>query len=179
VAIHRAFDAANGRHFRFLIFDFGLGRSPGNRSARWSQPEAKRRGAATTTGRERAMRAQSSSDGRGRTSAATGAALSSSCAAGLFHPEPRCRTPGFSPRYQRASSGARHSWEREYRDLEGSIKLRNYSRKTFAAYGRWVGKFQGFARSRPSSELGSDEVKGFLSELGVGHGVAASTSSFS
>ena len=67
------------------------------------------------------------------------------------------------------------SWEREYRELEGSIKLRNYSRKTFDAYRHWVGKFQGFVRSRPSSELGSDEVKGFLSELAVRHGVAAST----
>jgi integron integrase len=67
------------------------------------------------------------------------------------------------------------SWEKEYRDLEASIKLRNYSPKTFAAYRHWVGKFQAFVRSRPSPELGTDEVKGFLSELAVRHGVAAST----
>lgn len=67
------------------------------------------------------------------------------------------------------------SWEKEYRDLEASIKLRNYSPKTLAAYRLWVGKFQAFVRSRPSSELGGDEVRGFLSELAVRHGVAAST----
>jgi hypothetical protein len=67
------------------------------------------------------------------------------------------------------------SWEREYRELEASIKLRNYSRKTFAAYRHWVSKFQVFVRSRPSSELGNDEVKGFLSELAVRYSVAAST----
>jgi integron integrase len=67
------------------------------------------------------------------------------------------------------------SWEKEYRDLEASIKLRNYSPKTFHAYRHWVARFQAFVRSRPSSELGTDEVKGFLSELAVRHGVAAST----
>jgi integron integrase len=67
------------------------------------------------------------------------------------------------------------SWEREYRELEATIKLRNYSRKTLAAYRLWVGKFQGFVRSRPASELGGEEVRGFLSELAVRHGVAAST----
>jgi hypothetical protein len=30
-------------------------------------------------------------------------------------------------------------FEKEYRDLEGSIKLRNYSPKTLAAYRLWVG----------------------------------------
>jgi site-specific recombinase XerD len=59
--------------------------------------------------------------------------------------------------------------------LEGSIKLRNYSRKTLAAYRFWVGKFQAFVRSRPTPELGTQEVRGFLTELAVRHGVAAST----
>ena len=66
-------------------------------------------------------------------------------------------------------------WEKEYRDLEGSIKLRNYSRKTLAAYRLWVGKLQAFVRSRPTDQLGGDEVRGFLTELAVRHGVAAST----
>jgi hypothetical protein len=57
------------------------------------------------------------------------------------------------------------SWKKEYRDLEGSIKLRNYSRKTLAAYRLWVGKFQAFVRSRPTDQLGADEVRGFLTEL--------------
>jgi hypothetical protein len=67
------------------------------------------------------------------------------------------------------------SWEKEYRALEGSIKLRNYSRKTLAAYRLWVEKFQAFVRSRPTDQLGGDEVRGFLTELAVRHGVAAST----
>ena len=49
------------------------------------------------------------------------------------------------------------SWEQKYRDLEGSIKLRNYSGKTFAAYRLWVGKFQAFVHSRPTDQLGVDE----------------------
>jgi site-specific recombinase XerD len=66
-------------------------------------------------------------------------------------------------------------FEKEYRDLEGSIKLRNYSGKTFAAYRLWVGKFQAFVHSRPTDQLAVDEVRGFLTELAVRHGVAAST----
>jgi integron integrase len=72
-------------------------------------------------------------------------------------------------------AGRGASWEKEYRDLEGSIKLRNYSRKTLAAYRLWVGKFQAFVRSRPTDQLGGDEVRGFLTELAVRHGVAGST----
>jgi len=67
------------------------------------------------------------------------------------------------------------SWEKEYRDLEGTIKLRNYSRKTLAAYRLWVGKFQAFVHSRPTDQLGGDEVRGFLTELAVRYGVAAAT----
>ena len=59
--------------------------------------------------------------------------------------------------------------------LEGSIKLRNYSPKTLAAYRLWVGKFQAFVRSGPTDQLGGDEVRGFLTELAVRHGMAAST----
>jgi len=43
------------------------------------------------------------------------------------------------------------------------------------AYRVWVGKFQGFVRSRPMGELGTEEVRVFLTELAVRHGVAAST----
>ena len=53
--------------------------------------------------------------------------------------------------------------------------LRNYSRKTLAAYRLWVGKFQGFVHSRPTDQLGGDEVRGFLTELAVRYGVAAAT----
>ena len=62
--------------------------------------------------------------------------------------------PGFLPQVR----------EKEYRDLEGTITLRNYSRKTLAAYRLWVGKFQAFVHSRPTEQLGTDEVRGFLTE---------------
>jgi Phage integrase, N-terminal SAM-like domain len=67
------------------------------------------------------------------------------------------------------------SWEQEYRDLEAAILLRNYSTRTLEAYRFWIAKFQAFVRSRPTADLGIQEVRGFLSELAVRHRVAAST----
>ena len=72
-----------------------------------------------------------------------------------------------------------HKWVRFYFDFcarpGGAIRLRNYSRKTLSAYRLWVAKFQAFVRSRPTGELGGQEVRGFLSDLAVRHGVAGST----
>jgi Phage integrase, N-terminal SAM-like domain len=93
-------------------------------------------------------------------------------------PGPANPNPSGSPGPAPASGpvpGRGASWEKEYRELEGAIKLRNYSRKTFAAYRLWVGKFQAFVHSRPTEQLGTDEVRGFLTELAVRYGVAAST----
>lgn len=67
------------------------------------------------------------------------------------------------------------SWERQYRDLEGAVKLRNYSSKTLAAYQLWVRKFQAFVCSQPPDSLGGEEVRRFLTDLAVRQGVAAST----
>jgi len=67
------------------------------------------------------------------------------------------------------------SWEKEYRELEGAIKLRNYSRKTLAAYRLWTRKFQAFVRSKPPDDLNGSDAKEFLTDLAVRHGVAAST----
>ena len=67
------------------------------------------------------------------------------------------------------------SWEHEYRELEAAIRMRNYSPKTLASYRWWIVKFQAFVHSRPATELGPQEVRGFLSELAVRFGVAAST----
>jgi integron integrase len=80
-----------------------------------------------------------------------------------------------SPAAARPIPACGASWEKEYRDLEASIKLRNYSPKTFDAYRLWVGKFQAFVRSQPTCHLGVNEVRGFLSELAIRYGVAAST----
>ena len=74
-----------------------------------------------------------------------------------------------------AAPGHGASWQQEYRDLEAAIRLRNYSTRTLEAYRFWLVKFQAFVRSRPTAELGGQEVRGFLSDLAVRHGVAAST----
>jgi Phage integrase, N-terminal SAM-like domain len=67
------------------------------------------------------------------------------------------------------------SWQQEYRDLEAAVLLRNYSTRTLEAYRFWIAKFQGFVRSRPIADLGTQEVRGFLSDLAVRHRVAAAT----
>jgi Phage integrase, N-terminal SAM-like domain len=67
------------------------------------------------------------------------------------------------------------SWEREFRDLESAIKLRNYSNRTLEAYRFWVARFQAFVRSRPTAKLSNQEVRGFLSSLAVKHGASASS----
>ena len=72
-------------------------------------------------------------------------------------------------------AGGNASWEREYRELEGAIKMRNYSRKTFAAYRLWVRKFQGFVGSKPPGDLDCEDAKGFLTDLAVRQDVAGST----
>jgi integron integrase len=82
--------------------------------------------------------------------------------------------PGAAPT-RPAAPGRGASWEQEYRDLEAAIRLRNYSTRTLEAYRFWLAKFQAFVRSRPTGELGGQEVRGFLSDLAVRQGVAAST----
>jgi len=67
------------------------------------------------------------------------------------------------------------SWANEYRDLEGAIKMRNYSAKTFSAYRLWVQKFQAFVRSKPPGEIDGEDTKRFLTDLAVRQGVAGST----
>lgn len=67
------------------------------------------------------------------------------------------------------------SWEREYRDLESAVKLRNYSARTLAAYRFWLARFQAFVRSRPTTQLSNQEVRGFLSSLVVRDRASASS----
>ena len=67
------------------------------------------------------------------------------------------------------------SWEKEYRDLEGAIKLRNFSGKTLTIYRMWVQKFQAFVRSKPTSQLDAEEAKQFLTDLAVRFELAASS----
>ena len=67
------------------------------------------------------------------------------------------------------------SWEREFRDLESAIKMRNYSGRTLEAYRYWVARFQVFVRSGPTHQLSNQQVRGFLSSLAVQRGASASS----
>ena len=71
--------------------------------------------------------------------------------------------------------GTGMSWEKEYAELEGAIKMRNYSGVTFTAYRGWVRKLQTFVRSKPAAGLGAEDVKAFLTDLAVRQGVAGAT----
>ncbi len=76
----------------------------------------------------------------------------------------------YAPRLSPAAS-----WEHEYRDLESAIRLRNYSTRTLESYRFWVRKFQAFVHSRPTPELATQQVRGFLSALAVQHHISASS----
>jgi hypothetical protein len=73
----------------------------------------------------------------------------------------------------RAGSGA--SWQAEFEKLTGAIRMRNYSATTLRTYRHWVAKFQAFVHSKAPADLGTEDVKDFLTDLAVRHGVAAST----
>jgi len=67
------------------------------------------------------------------------------------------------------------SWVAQFEALKGAICLRNYSKRTLSTYWTWVSKFQTFVRSKPAEELNVEDVKAFLTDLAVRHGVAGST----
>jgi hypothetical protein len=73
----------------------------------------------------------------------------------------------------RPESGA--SWRAEFEKLTGAIRMRNYSPTTLRTYRHWVAKFQAFVYSKAPADLGTEDVKDFLTDLAVRHGVAAST----
>ena len=66
-------------------------------------------------------------------------------------------------------------WYNSYKTLEGEIKLRHYSPKTFQTYAKWVRQFQEFVNSKHPDELTTEDVKSFLTHLAVDGQVAAST----
>ncbi len=89
-------------------------------------------------------------------------------------------TPGATQRYSSPAISTNSfksgtSWENEFRELEGAIKIRGYSKMTFKVYRGWVQKFQAFVASSPPGEVTTEDVKIFLTELAVKHGVAAAT----
>lgn len=67
------------------------------------------------------------------------------------------------------------SWQAEFEKLTGAIRLRNYSAATLRTYRLWAGKFQCYVHGKPASELDTEDVKGFLTDLAVRHRVAGAT----
>jgi hypothetical protein len=74
-----------------------------------------------------------------------------------------------------AQAGLEAAWVKAHRDLEGAIRMRNYSSKTLEVYQMWIRRFQSFSVGRPAGDLNSEDVKGFLTDLAVSHSVAGST----
>lgn len=67
------------------------------------------------------------------------------------------------------------SWADEISKLGEIIQTKHYSPKTLKTYRQWVLKFMHFTKSKPTSELDSEDVKSFLTFLAVVERVAAST----
>jgi integron integrase len=67
------------------------------------------------------------------------------------------------------------AWVKAHRDLEGAIRMRNYSSKTLEVYQMWIRRFQSFSVGRAVGDLNSEDVKRFLTDLAVSHSVAGST----
>ena len=59
--------------------------------------------------------------------------------------------------------------------VRACIRLRHYSPRTEKAYVHWIRRFILFHGKRHPMELGSDEVRAFLSDLAVNRRVSAST----
>lgn len=83
--------------------------------------------------------------------------------------------PGSDDPVAGAHPGGGASWRVQFEELGNAIRLRHYSPKTLKTYRMWVGRFQTFTRSRTPEDLSPEDVKGFLTDLAVEKGVAAST----
>ncbi len=68
-----------------------------------------------------------------------------------------------------------NNWKSVYARLSDEVKVRHYSPKTFKAYSTWVGKFQGFVKSRALEQISTEDVKKFLTFLAVEQHVSASS----
>lgn len=75
--------------------------------------------------------------------------------------------------YQEKSSSP--EWDAVLAVMADEIKVRHYSRKTLKTYALWSRKFQRFLKNKPPAELGSDDVKAYLTHLAVDCHVASTT----
>lgn len=77
------------------------------------------------------------------------------------------------PGYQEKSDSP--EWDEVMEKLADEIKVRHYSRKTLKTYALWSRQFQRYLKSKPPSELTTEDVKDYLTFLAVKCHVAAST----
>jgi integron integrase len=75
--------------------------------------------------------------------------------------------------YQEKSSSP--EWDTVLAAMADEIKVRHYSRKTLKTYTLWSRKFQYFLKNKLPAELGSDDVKAYLTHLAVDCHVASTT----
>lgn len=66
-------------------------------------------------------------------------------------------------------------WDAVLEAMANEIKVRHYSRKTLKTYANWTRQFQRFLKNKPPAELGSDDVKAYLTYLAVDCHVASTT----
>jgi integron integrase len=75
--------------------------------------------------------------------------------------------------YQEKSASP--EWDAAIETMAAEIKVRHYSRKTLQTYAMWSRNFQRYLGNKPPTELGTDDVKNYLTFLAVKCKVAAST----
>jgi len=66
-------------------------------------------------------------------------------------------------------------WDAVIETMANEIKVRHYSRKTLQTYAMWTRNFQGYLKNKPPAELGTYDVKDYLTFLAVKCKVASST----
>jgi len=66
-------------------------------------------------------------------------------------------------------------WSAVFSDLNNSIRLRNYSKKTFRTYAGWIDRFAAFIKHKSPEDICIEDVKHFLTDLAVKRNVAATT----
>jgi integron integrase len=68
-----------------------------------------------------------------------------------------------------------NGWDTVFQNLRETIRMRNYSRKTYTTYAGWIGRFEQFINSKHPDKTTMSDVKSFLTHLAVKANVAAST----
>lgn len=73
------------------------------------------------------------------------------------------------------TNSAQKEWSDVFDTLRDTIRLRNYSPKTYSTYAGWIGRFELFVKEKPPADVTMADVKAFLTRLAVHSKVSAST----